>query len=111
MKLQEEGPGEVKILITGGTGQVGTELQETLGGLGRLVVPAREVILAGQPPPGEAGAALQRLALRKLRNAARALLPVIVRLERLGLWQAGTCSQQAQPVRPLSFFATVSHDS
>ena len=66
-------------------------------------------VLAGQPPPGEAGAALQRLALRKLRNATGALLPVIVRLERLGLWQAGTCSQQVQPVRPRLLFATASH--
>ena len=62
-------------------------------------------ILARQPPPSEAGAALQGLALGELRDAARALLPVIVRLERLGLRQAGTCGQQAQLVRTRSFLA------
>lgn len=67
-------------------------------------------VLAGQPPPGEAGAALQGLALRKLRKACP-LLPVIVRLQGLGLWQAWTYSQQRQLVRSRSCSATASYDA
>ena len=51
----------------------------------------REIeVLAGVAPAGEAGAALQGLGLREVGQTL-ALVSVIVRLQRLRLWQTGAC--------------------